>query len=68
MFDKFDHKFKGNKYYNFFTVFTGFFFAIFLVLPDAWQRPAPLLLAVLVSAAIAKFSSSNLDTRKTHQE
>ena len=59
MFDKFDHKFKDNKFYNLFIVFIGCFFAIFLVLPDAWRRPAPLLLAVLVSAAIAKFSSSN---------
>jgi len=59
MFDKFDHKFKGNRYYNFFIVFAGLFFAIFLVLPDAWLRPAPFLLAVLVCAVIAKFSSSS---------
>ena len=63
MFDKFDHKFKDNKFYNFLVVFAGFFFAIFLVLPDAWRRPVPLLLAVLVSGAIAKFSSSNSHKR-----
>ena len=59
MFDKFDHKFKGNRYYNFFVVFVGLFFAMFMILPDEWRKPAPLILAVFISAAIAKFSSSN---------
>ena len=58
MFDKFDHKFKGNRYYNFFVVFVGLFFAMFMILPDEWRRPAPLIMAVFISAAIAKFSSS----------
>ena len=58
MFDKFDHKFKGNRYYNFFVVFVGLFFAMFIIMPDEWQKPAPLILAVFISAAIAKFSSS----------
>ena len=58
MFDKFDNKFKGNHYYNFFVVFVGLFFAMFVILPDEWRRPAPLTLAVFISAAIAKFSSS----------
>ena len=57
MFDKFDHKFKGNRYYNFFVVFVGLFFAMFIIMPDEWQKPAPLILAVFISAAIAKFSS-----------
>ena len=60
MFEKFDHRFKGNSYYNFFIVFAGTFFAAFLILPDEWRRPAPLLLTVFISAAIAKFSSSNI--------
>ena len=58
MFDKFDHKLKGNRYYNFFVVFVGLFFAMFMILPDEWRKPAPLILAVFISAAIAKFSSS----------
>ena len=58
MFDKFDHKFKGNRYYNFFVVFVGLFFAMFMILPDEWLRPAPLIMAVFISAAIAKFSAS----------
>ena len=58
MFDRFDHKFKGNRYYNFFVVFVGLFFAMFIIMPDEWQKPAPLILAVFISAAIAKFSSS----------
>ena len=58
MFDKFDHKFKGNRYYNFFVVFVGLFFAMFIIMPDEWKKPAPLILAVFISAAIAKFSSS----------
>jgi uncharacterized membrane protein len=58
MFDKFDHKFKGNRYYNFFVVFVGLFFAMFIIMPDEWQKPAPLILAVFISAAIARFSSS----------
>jgi len=27
-------------------------------MPDEWQKPAPLILAVFIAAAIAKFSSS----------
>ena len=58
MLEKFDHKFTGNRYYNFFVVFVGLFFAMFILMPDGWRRPAPLMLAVFISAAIAKFSSS----------
>jgi uncharacterized BrkB/YihY/UPF0761 family membrane protein len=68
MFGKFDHKFKGNRFYNFFIVFAGLFFAIFLVLPDAWRGPTPIVLAVLVSAAIAIFSTSNLHQQRTHKD
>ena len=64
MFEKFDHRFKGNRYYNFFIVFAGMFFAAFLILPDEWRRPAPLLLTVFISAAIAKFSSSNIHKKQ----
>ena len=59
MFDKFDHKFKGNRYYNFVVVFVGLFFAAFMIMPDEWRKPAPLILVVFISAAIAKFSASN---------
>ena len=59
MFDKFDHKLKGNRYYNFVVVFAGLFFAAFMIMPDEWRKPAPLILVVFISAAIAKFSASN---------
>ena len=58
MFDKFDHKFKGNRYYNFVVVFVGLFFAAFMMMPDEWRKPTPLILVVFISAAVAKFSSS----------
>ncbi|MDB2528569.1 hypothetical protein N9X93_03770 [Alphaproteobacteria bacterium] len=58
MFDKFDHKFKDNKHYNFFVVFAGLLFAAFLVLPEGWRRPMPLLLAVGIAGLIAKFAAS----------
>ena len=67
MFEKFDHRFKGNRYYNFFIVFAGMFFAAFLILPDEWRRPAPLLLTVFISAAIAKFSSSNIHKKQAKE-
>ena len=59
MINKFDHKFKGNIYYNFVVVFVGLFFAAFMIMPDEWRKPTPLILVVFISAAIAKFSSSN---------
>ena len=59
MFDKFDHKFKGNPYYNFVVIFVGLFFAAFMIMPDEWRKPAPLILVVFISAAIAKFSASD---------
>ena len=59
MFNKFDHKFKGNRYYNFVVVFVGLFFAAFMIMPDEWRKPAPLILVVFISAAIAKFSALN---------
>ena len=58
MFDKFDHKFKGNTHYNFFVVFVGLLFAAFLVLPEDWRRPMPLLLAIAIAGLIAKFAAS----------
>ena len=57
MLDKFDHKFKGNRHYNFFVIFVGLFFAVFMIIPDEWRKPGPLILVVFISAAIAKFSS-----------
>ena len=68
MFDKFDHEFKGNRYYNFVVVFVGLFFAAYLVIPDEWRRPAPLIFAVFISAAIAKFSARNVQTREEKNE
>jgi len=59
MFDKFNHRFRDNHYYNFAIVFAGTFFAIYLIVPDEWQKPFSLLLVVFVSAAVAKFSTSN---------
>ena len=59
MFDKIDRKFRDNHYYNFVIVFAGTFFAMYLILPDEWQKPLPLLLVVFVSAAVAKFAASN---------
>ena len=58
MFEKFNHKFKGNKHYNFFVVFVGLLFAAFLVLPEEWRRPMPLLLAMGIAGLIAKFATS----------
>jgi hypothetical protein len=58
MFEKFDHKFKGNKNYNFFVVFAGLLFAVFLILPGEWRRPMPLFLAVGIAGLIAKFAAS----------
>ena len=55
---KFDHKFKGNFYYNFVVVFIGLFFAATMIMPDEWRKPAPLILVVFISTAIAKFSAS----------
>jgi len=59
MFDKSNHRFRHNHYYNFVIVFAGTFFAIYLILPDEWQKPVSLLLAVFVSATVARFSTSN---------
>ena len=59
MLDKFDHKYKGNRYYNFFVVFVGLFFASFIIMPDEWRKPAPLILTFVISLAVAKFVASN---------
>ena len=59
MFDKFDHKLRDNRYYNFVIVFAGTFFAVFLILPDELQKPFSLLLVVFLSAAVARFAASN---------
>ena len=62
IFDKFDHKYRGNRCYNFLMVFVGLFFAAYIIMPDEWRKPAPLLLAVFISAAVAKFVASNRNT------
>ena len=59
MLDKLDHKYKGNSYYNFFVVFVGLCFAAYMIMPDEWRKPTPLILVVFSSALIAKFSASN---------
>ena len=59
MLDKLDHKYKSNRYYNFFVVFVGLFFAAYLIMPDEWRNPGSLILVVCISAAVAKFSASN---------
>ena len=57
--EKFDKKFNGNRYYNFLVVFFGLFFAAHIIMPDEWQKPTQFILAVFISAAIAKFATSN---------
>ena len=64
MLHKVDHRLKGNRYYNFVIVFAGMFSASFLIVPEEWRKPLPLLLAVFISAAIAKFSSSNIHQKQ----
>ena len=59
MLGKFDHKYKGNRYYNYLVVFIGLFFATYIMMPDEWRKPVPLILAVFISAAVAKFAASN---------
>tara|TARA_B100000963_G_scaffold218274_1_gene190326 strand:+ start:127 stop:441 length:315 start_codon:yes stop_codon:yes gene_type:complete len=59
MLDKLDQKYKGNRYYNFLVVFIGLLFAAYMIMPDELQEPAPLILAVFISAAVAKFACSN---------
>ena len=59
MLDKFDHKYRGNRYYNFLVVFVGLIFAAYMIMPGEWRKPAPLILAVFISAAVAKFAASN---------
>ena len=59
MLDKFDHKYQGNSYYNFFVVFVGLFFASFIIMPDECRKPAPLILTFVISLAVAKFVASN---------
>ena len=56
---KFDRKYKGSRYYNFFVVLVGLFFASFIIMPDEWRKPAPLMLTFVISAAVAKFAASN---------
>ena len=59
MFDKFDHEYKGSRYFNFFVVFVGLVFASFIKMPDEWRTPAQLILAFVISVAVAKFAASN---------
>ena len=39
--DKLDHKYKGNRYYNFLVVFVGLFFAAYMIMPDEWRKARP---------------------------
>jgi hypothetical protein len=57
--NKFDHRYHGNLYYNFFAVFVGLFIAADMIMPDGWRNPAPLILAVFIPAAVARFSASS---------
>jgi uncharacterized BrkB/YihY/UPF0761 family membrane protein len=52
MFQKFEHKFKDKPLYNFLVIFVGLLFAFYIVVPDEWHRPLPLLMAALASALI----------------
>ena len=59
MLDRLDHKYNQSRYYNFFVVLVGLFFASFIIMPDEWRKPAPLILTFVISAAVAKFAASN---------
>ena len=58
MIERFNRKYKGNRYYNFLIVFVGLFFAAYIIMPDEWRKPIPLILAVFISAVVAKFAVS----------
>ncbi len=64
MFEKFDHKFKGKKSYNFFITFIGLLFASFLIFPDNWKSMIPFLVTMFTSFLIAKFSADIIDQSK----
>jgi hypothetical protein len=68
MFDKFDHKFKNKRGFNFFVIFVGLFFAAFLMLPENWQSLVPLAAVTIASFFIAYFSSKNLERRKNENK
>ena len=59
MLNKFDNRYDGKCYYNFFVVFFGLFFAAYIVTPDGWRKTVPVILAVCISTAVAKFTASN---------
>ena len=59
MLGRLDHKYNRSRYYNFFVVLVGLFFASFIIMPDEWREPAPLILTFVISAAVAKFAASN---------
>ena len=59
MLDRLDHKYNRSRYYNFFVVLVGLFFASFIIMPDEWRKPAPLILTFVISEAVAKFAASN---------
>ena len=61
MFEKFDHKFKGKKNYNFFIIFVGLIFAAFLILPDDWKNITSFFLIVPAAFSIAHYSARNID-------
>ena len=64
MFEKFDHKFKGKKGYNFLITFIGLLFAFFLILPDDWWSVTSFLLTTFFSLLISHFASRNIEQRK----
>jgi hypothetical protein len=59
MLNRLDHKYNRSRYYNFFVVLVGLFFASFIIMPDEWRKPAPLILTFVISAAVAKFVAPN---------
>ena len=68
MFEKFEHKFKGKKSYNFFITFTGLIFACFLILPDNWKGTTSFLVTAFASLLIAHFASRNIDNQKNKKQ
>ena len=64
MLEKFDHKFKGKKGYNFLITFIGLLFACFLILPEDWWSVTSFLLTTFFSLLISHFASRNIDQRK----
>lgn len=68
MFEKFDHRFKGRKSYNFFITFVGLIFAAFLILPDDWKNITSFSLVAPAAFSIAYFSARNIDQRYRNKQ